>query len=66
MAKPRDMKICHEVRNSNIWHNVLNVKISAIRRDPHLELSLRVLNISREGKVVRILYLGPSIDFMKR
>ena len=61
------MKIYHIFKNSNIEHNLLIVKISAIKKDldQYLRFSLHVLNISREGTVSQICYLGPSSYFMK-
>ena len=64
MAKLSALKICLKVKISDFPHNILNLKISAIIKDPHLTFSVVVLIVSREGKVSQIFYLGPSFYFI--
>ena len=46
-------------------HNFLNLQISAIIKNTHLEFAVPVLIVSREGKVSQIFDLGLSFYFMK-
>ena len=48
----------YEVKNSNIQHHFLNVKISAIIKDTHLKYSVIILDITREGTALRFLICG--------
>ena len=49
------VKICYEVKNSNIYHYFFNVKISAIIKDKHLKCSVIILDIIRERTVSQII-----------
>ena len=57
IAKLRAVKICYEVKNSNIQHTFLNANISAIIKDLHLKFSVIVLDIIREGTLSQIFFL---------
>ena len=65
MAKLSALKICLKVKVLNFPHNFLNLKISAIVKDTHLEFAVVILIGRREGKLSQTFYLGPSFYFMK-
>ena len=65
MTKLSALKICLIVKISNFPHISFNLNISAIITDTYLKFSVPVLTVSREGNVSQILYLGPSLNFLK-
>ena len=53
------------MKNLYVHNNFLKLKISAIMKDPTLNFSLPILDISEEGRVSQLFYLGPSFYFME-
>ena len=50
----RAVEICYQIKNSNIYLFFFNVNISIIIKDKHLNFSVIILDIIREGTVFQI------------